>query len=48
MLFYKCYDYEKLRDVLPRWEYVRRIPPRDEHERIIHDIAYYRWCWIAV
>jgi putative transposase len=42
----KGYDYQEVKDILERWGYVGHIPPRDERERIIHDIENYqarRW-----
>lgn len=38
----KGYDYEEVREILRAWGYVGRIPPRDERERIVHDIPNYR------
>lgn len=38
----KGYDYEEVRQILIDWQYVGHIPPRDERERIIHDIPNYR------
>jgi transposase len=38
----KGYDYEEVREILKAWGYVGHIPPRDERERIIHDIPNYR------
>lgn len=38
----KGYDYEEVREILRAWGYVGHIPPRDERERIIHDIPNYR------
>jgi putative transposase len=42
----KGYDSKEIRELLKRWEYVGHIPPKDERERIIHDIENYqarRW-----
>ena len=38
----KGYDYDEVREILQAWGYVGHIPPRDESERIIHDIPNYR------
>ena len=38
----KGYDYEEVRQFLIAWGYVAHIPPRDESNRIIHDIPNYR------
>ncbi len=38
----KGYDYEEVREILKAWGCVGHIPPRDERERIIHDIPNYR------
>lgn len=38
----KGYDYEEVREFLKAWGYVGHIPPRDERERMIHDIPNYR------
>ena len=42
----KGYDYEAVRQIVKDWGYVEHIPPRNERERIIHDIENYqarRW-----
>jgi transposase len=38
----KGYDYEEVREIVKAWGYVGHIPPRDERDRIIHDIPNYR------
>lgn len=38
----KGYDYKEVREIVAAWGYVGHIPPRDERERIIHDIPNYR------
>jgi putative transposase len=38
----KGYDDQEVKDILERWGYVGHIPPRDERERIIHDIENYK------
>ena len=38
----KGYDYDEVRALVQAWGYVGHIPPRDEGERIIHDIPNYR------
>ena len=38
----KGYDYKEVRGIVAAWGYVGHIPPRDERERIIHDIPNYR------
>lgn len=38
----KGYDYKEVREILQAWEYVWHIPPKDESQRIIHDIPNYR------
>lgn len=38
----KGYDYTEIREVVKAWGYVGHIPPRDESQRIIHDIPDYR------
>lgn len=38
----KGYDYAEVREIVAAWGYVGHIPPRDERERIIHDIPNYR------
>jgi putative transposase len=38
----KGYDYEEVRELVKAWGYGGHIPPRDEAQRIIHDIPNYR------
>jgi putative transposase len=38
----KGYDSKEVREMLKRWGYVGHIPPKDERERIIHDIENYK------
>lgn len=38
----KGYDYQEVKEILKAWGYVGHIPPRDERERIVHDIPNYR------
>jgi putative transposase len=38
----KGYDDQEVKDILERWGYVEHIPPRDERERIIHDLENYK------
>lgn len=38
----KGYDYDEVRKIITAWGYVGHIPPRDEAQRIIHDIPNYR------
>lgn len=38
----KGYDYQEVREIVTAWGYVGHIPPRDERDRIIHDIPNYR------
>jgi putative transposase len=38
----KAYDSKEVREILEQWGYVGHIPPRDEANRIIHDIENYK------
>lgn len=38
----KGYDYNDIRELVDAWGYVGHIPPRDESQRMIHDIPNYR------
>jgi putative transposase len=38
----KGYDYDEVRNIVAAWGYVGHIPPRDESQRMIHDIPNYR------
>lgn len=38
----KGYDYDEVRNMVAAWGYVGHIPPRDERQRMIHDIPNYR------